>query len=501
MAGVWSLTRFALRQDRVRLTVWLLAIACLPVAIASSFANLYPDQASRIPFAADVAANPGLRALTGPALDLTTLGGLTTWRGMGTTCAFTAIMSFLLVLRHTRAAEESGRLELLRAAPIGRSAPLGAALLTAFIAHLLLAVLIGLTLTAAGLPTGGSMLFGLAVASCGLVFAALAAVAAQITEITRPATAICAAALASAYLLRAVGDASGPQWLSWFSPLGLAQQLRPFGTVQWWTLLVSLSAACLFGLVAFLIAGRRDVGSGLLAAAPGPARARNLGSSFALAWRLQRGTLLGWAVGFAVTGAAVGALANSVSSLVDDSPQLADVLTALGGKQSVVDSYLGAMFGICGLVAAAYAVSTLLRLNTEETEGRAETLLATPTGRLPWALGHLTIALAGALVLMLVAGLSTGLAYTLTSGQGDLPDLLLTALSQVFAAWVFAGLGLLLFGTRPSAAPLAWAALGAAAGIQLLGAALDLPQAVMDLSPFTHLPDRPATDLPVEPWL
>ena len=39
-----------------------------------------------------------------------------------------AIMSLLLVVRHTRAEEEDGRAELVRAGAVGRRAPLAAAL-------------------------------------------------------------------------------------------------------------------------------------------------------------------------------------------------------------------------------------------------------------------------------------------------------------------------------------------------------------------------------------
>jgi ABC-2 type transport system permease protein len=496
-----TLAGFSLRKDRLKISIWLIGTAVLPAGIAASFARLYPDRASRLPFAAGIAANAGLRALTGPAQDLTTLGGLTSWRGMGVTCVFAGLMGILQVLRQTRAEEESGRLELLRSAPVAAADPLGAALVTALIVNLALAVLIALGLIGAGLPAGGAFGFGLAVGACGMTFAALAAVAAQLTEITRPATAIASAALAGAYLLRAVGDSSGPSWLSWLSPIGWAQQSRPFGSERAWTPLLSLGLAGLLAWVAFRLAAHRDFGSGLLAARPGPPRAHRLSSSLALAWRLQRAALGAWAIGFAVLGVVVGALANSVGDLVEDSPQLADVLTALGGEQSVVDSYLGTVFGVCGLMAGVYTVSALLRLSTEEAEGRAETLLATPVGRRPWAVGHLAIALAGAAALMLVAGMVTGMAYSLVSTEGELPRILLAALSQTFAAWVFAGLGLLLFGARPSATLLSWAAIGLAAVLQLLGPALDLPQIVLDVSPYTHLPTLPGDEFTIVPWL
>ncbi|GAB3269661.1 ABC transporter permease [Kineosporia babensis] len=501
---MWALMKFALRKDRVKLSIWLIILGLVPAGIAASFADIYPDRASRVPFAQDIQANAGLLATTGPAQDLLTIGGLTTWRAMGTTCTFTAIMSFLLVLRHTRADEESGRLELLRSAPINASAPLRAALLTAVVANLVLAGLIALGLIVVGLPPGGSAGFGLAVGLTGLVFAGLGAVAAQLTEVTRAATAIASAVLATAYLLRAIGDSTETAWISWLSPLGWAQRMRPFGgdQVELWTPLLPVGATVALSVVAFRLVARRDFGSGIVAARPGPAQGR-LNSSFALAWRLQRGPLLGWVVGFAVLGTTVGFLADSVQGLVEDSAQLADVLEALGGGDSVVDSYLGTVFAICGVLAGAYAVSALLRLSAEESEGRAEMLLATPVSRLNWALGHLAVVIAGSALLMLVGGLFTGVTFGLVSGDlaGQVPGAVLAALSQVFAVWVLAGLTVLIFGFRPRAGLLAWLAVGLTAVVELLGPALKLPQAVLDISPFTHLPELPGAGLTVVPWL
>ena len=47
-----------------------------------------------------------------------------------------AIMALLAVTRHLRAAEEDGRLELVRSAPVGRDAPVVAGLVAAFVATL-----------------------------------------------------------------------------------------------------------------------------------------------------------------------------------------------------------------------------------------------------------------------------------------------------------------------------------------------------------------------------
>jgi len=494
LAGTGELTWLALRRDRVMAPLWALGIAVLTVSTASSFRKLYPTVASRIPFAHTVETNSGLVALTGKPFDMTSIGGMTAWRVGASGALLTAIVSQLLVVRHTRAEEESNRLELLGSGVVGRFAPLTAALLTALIFNLGVLVLVALVLIGLGLPAVGSIALGLGFASCGITFAAVAAVSAQLTESGRAANGIGSALIGAAYLARAVGDSTGPPVLSWLSPIGWSQQLQAFAGERWWVPVMAAGSAGVIAGTGYVLTGRRDLGAGMLPTRPGPARApARLRSAFALAWRLQEGALIGWTAGFVVLGAVTGGLARSVSSMVDGSPQLRDTLNSLGGRQNIVDSYLAASIGFGGIAAAAYLVQAVLRLYGEETGQRAEPLLATPTGRLRWALGHLVVSLLGTTVLLTGLGLAAGLADGARSGDisGQLPRLLGAALVQLFAVWVFAGVAIVLFGWAPKWTPASWGAVVAALIITLVGALLKLNHWLMDLSPFHHLPALP----------
>ncbi len=129
------------------------------------------------------------------------------------------------------------------------------------------------------------------------------------------------------------------------------------------------------------------------------------------------------------------------------------------------------MIGILGVVSAAYAVAAVLRLHAEETERRAEPVLATPVGRVGWAGSHLLVAAGGSAGLLLAGGLATALGDGLTSGglATQLPRLIGAGLAQIPAAWVMGGLAAALFGLVPRAAVVgAWTALGLVALITLL---------------------------------
>jgi ABC-2 type transport system permease protein len=144
------------------------------------------------------------------------------------------LAALFTVIRHTRAEEEAGRRELLGATVVGRQAPLAAAVLVTFGASLLAGVLAALGLMAYGLPAGGSWAYGLSLTGAGWIFAAIAAIAAQLTEGARSARGLAGGALGLSYLLRAVGDADqGLQWLTFLSPYGWLQQLRPYTDDHW----------------------------------------------------------------------------------------------------------------------------------------------------------------------------------------------------------------------------------------------------------------------------
>ena len=249
------------------------------------------------------------------------------------------------------------------------------------------------------------------------MFAATAAATAQIAESARGANGLAVGLLGAAFALRAVGDA-GPHGLAWLSPLGWGQAIRAFADERWWLLAPLLALAALLTFIAFWLAGLRDLGAGLRAPRPGPARGA-LGTPLQLAWRLQRGALAGWAAGFAILGAAFGSIAQDIGDVIGDSPEVLDALKRLGGARSLADTYLAATFGVLALIAAGYAVQAVLRLRGEETGGRAEPLLATSVSRTRWALSHTAVALAGTAVLMGVAGLTAGIAHR---GRPGTPD-------------------------------------------------------------------------------
>ncbi|WP_250400950.1 ABC transporter permease [Streptomyces cellostaticus] len=495
LAGTGILLRLALRRDRVTTPVWVAVNALMVLSMPGTLRGLYGTTAERVGLVHQVEGNASFRALIGPVFG-TSVGALTVWRVGVYAAALAAATSLLVVVRHTRDEEESGRQELVASGAVGRRASLTAALLAAAVADAALALLV--TAGLAGLGAGGALAFGLGLAGVGMVFATTAAIVAQLTESARLARGLTAAVLAAAFVLRAAGDSAadggaslapgtgaGSSPLTWLSPLGWLENLRPFADERWWVLALFAAAAAAQAVVAYALAGRRDTGMGFLPTRPGPAAGR-LGTAGALARRLQRGGVLGWSIGFFLAGVVYGGLTDGAADLVRDNDSARRIVERMGGRSGLTDAFLASTTGMLGLIAALYVVASVLRLHGEETSGRAEPVLACAVGRLRWAASHLTIAFGGSALIMTLAGLG----FAVGRGEEVLP-VLGACLVQLPAVWVVGAVAVLLYGLTPRLAPAAWGVAVAVLLIGWVGPALDAPRLVLDLSPFGHLPKLP----------
>jgi ABC-2 type transport system permease protein len=503
LAGAGTLVRFILRRDRVRLPVWIGAITLFTIGSVASLRDLYLTDADR-QARAELMTNPGTRAISGPGygLDDYTFGAMIAHEYLSWVGIFVALMSILLMVRHTRSEEETGRAELVRAGVVGRHAQTTAALIVVGGGSLVMGLLLGLGLGSLGLESvdwAGSFLFGLALASIGIVFAAVTAVTVQVSQVARGAGGLAGVGLALAYLLRAAGDMSATEGggvLSWLSPIGWAQQTRVYVDDRWWPLLLSVALAALLVATGYWLSTRRDVGAGLVPPRPGsPTGSAALASPLGLAWRLHRVSVMWWTIALLGFGLGYGTLASEVESFAEDFSAMQDFIDVIGGD-SIIDAFLAMITSLIAVAVSIFAVLTVLRLRSEESSGRAEPLLATATSRIRLAASHLIVAAVGSAVILALGGLGLGL--TASAALDDarfVPDLLGAALAYLPAVWLTIGLGVALFGVVPRASVLVWIVIAYAGLIGSFAAILDLPEWTLNLSPFGHIPALPAVDL------
>lgn len=495
LVGFGTLLRLYARVSRVRLTVWVVGLAALNLLIAVSFPGLYPNVAARQQRAGLIGSSPAAVSFSGPGfgLDDYTFGAMLSNEMLGFVAVLIALMSGFLVVRHTRGDEEAGRTELVRAGVVGRHVPMAAAFTLAASASIVVGLISAVGLVLSGvhsLTVSGSFVYGAALTAVGLTFAAIGLVTSQIAEHSRTASGLAGLAIGIAYLLRAVGDI-GDDALRWLSPIGWAQQTGPYVVDRVWPLLLAIGFTALLVVLAVLLNDRRDHRAGMLRSRPGSATgSAALGTPVGLAVRLQRGTVIAWALPLIAFAAIYGTLMSQVQKFASESPVIQEMLAVAGG--SLLDAFLTEIAGLLAMFAGVFAVQAVLRIRSEETSGRAEPILATSVSRARWAVPHIAIAVvAGTCMALLAAGSLGGSGALALGSAGVLGDALAATAVNLPAVLVTVGVAVVLVGWLPRLATLSWLVIGWAIFAGMLGGLLRLPEWAMNLSPFTHVPRIP----------
>lgn len=200
----------------------------------------------------------------------------------------------------------------------------------------------------------------------------------------------------------------------------------------------------------------------------------------------------------ALFGLAYGSAVGVVQEYADNE-FIREMLAAIGGA-SLVEQWLSMIISLLAMVCTIYAIIATLRLRGEETSGRAEPVLATGLSRTRWAGSHLLVAFTGGALVLLASALALGLSAAATQGdRGLVGPILAAALAYLPAMWLTAGLAVAIFGLYPRAVALAWAILVYAIAIGYFGVLLQLPEWMMNLSPFGHVPRLPGEDFTALP--
>ena len=212
-----------------------------------------------------LSSNPAVRTLFGQPRALADAGGFTVWRTGTVLAVLVGTWTLLAATRSTRGEEDAGRWALLLSGTIGRRQVVLRCLSVLVAADLLIGVLVALGLVAAGTAWTGAVLHGAGIALVGAYFATLGVLAAQVLPDRRSASGAAAGVLLAALLVRTAADAlPALSWARWTTPFGLLSELRPYAGDRVAPLLVLALGTLLLGAAALAVAGRRDVGDGLL---------------------------------------------------------------------------------------------------------------------------------------------------------------------------------------------------------------------------------------------
>lgn len=502
-AGIGQLLRFIMRRDRIWAPAWVLGNTMLMVYVGNAVGTVLDD--ATLQGLAAFSSSPALVLIGGPGygFDQITIGRFIV--GMyGTTLMIIAgLMGIFTVSRHTRVEEQTGRAELLRSGVIGRHTLLIATMIHILFMNAVATVLMAVALytsTAKPGPFSSCLLFACSISAVGIVFAGVAAVTVQLSTFSKASSSIAGALLALSFALRGLGDMSETQhgdfgWLSWLSPMGWSLYTAPLTFDRWWPLLLAVVTTVALVVAGFALQSRRDLGAGIIHTKLGaPSAPSWFGSPLALAWRLQKTSLIWWTFTMAAVGAMLGFF---LKPMADNAKSFPDALLAIfGGVDGMVNGYLGFMAIYSAIIIAIYSVHSVQALWAEESAGRTAPILATAVSRSRWFGSWLVVPVLGTLWLLVVTGASMGFGAAITMKDWSLMgEVTLSHLAHTPTALVLMGLAALLYGIAPRLIGVTWAVLGYSAFVSFFGEMLKLDDAVLNTSVFRHIGQYPAQDI------
>lgn len=482
----------AARQERPWLLALPLVVLGVTAALAPNYATTYADPDHLATAVAASQANKTLLLLYGTLTEGSDAVGLAAWELGALTSLALGVILVLRSVALTRASEEEGRSETLRALGVAGSTEVLAASSVLLLECALLGLGAGAGLLALdGASPRDAAAYGCAIAACGAVLAALTVLLAQVLA---TAVAARAAGLLGLALLAAGSGLSAAQGWSWagaWSPFALRGAIEPGAANRSGPVVLAALAVVALLALAGASARRRDLGAALLplpAPRRPPLRARG---ALGLVARLGRGQALGWAL---TTGAVGGLLVEMGHGTVEMARSGAVDGGSLGSVTGGGDPGLGFLryVGVlAGALACAQGVVVLGRVVADERSGRVEMERACGPGprRLMvawalWALGSTALSLAAATAAAAVLG---------PSALGvDAADALRAVAGQWPASLAAVGIGAVLAGWVPGAYAAAWAPVLLGLGVSQLGATIGLSQAIIDAAPLA-LAGEPAS--------
>lgn len=488
LTGARPLLHTSLRHDGRLFAPWVVIATVLSASSVLIYPFVFPDQADRLALATAIGANPALGLIFGPARDLSTVDGFNAWRSLALGGFLVGLGAIVAVTRATRAQEDSGQAELLASGVMGRSSRLMAGVGIALLGSLAAGLVAGVVTVLCGGGWETSMLIGATFTATGWMFAAVAAVTAQIGGDARTASSLAVGTLGALFLLRGFcASLELPAWTIWANPLGWTLETRPASGDRWAPLLLAVALTAALVAVAFVLQGRRDFGQGSIAPRPGPARGATRGTG-RLAMRLNQGSLVTWTIAFGMLGVVFGYFVTSADDLFSGDAGVQRILAAgATTPDELTAAFLRTILSLIGIIAAVPGVQVVLKVRAEEMADRVEPILAGSVRRARYYASNVLLALGSSTVCVLLAGALVAL----LASRADIvtfAEALLQAVATVPAVWTVVAVSVAVVGARPAAGLVSWAGVLVAFGLTLLGPTFGLDDWVLGISPFWHVP-------------
>lgn len=497
--GTGEITKLLLRQNKMKIFLWLLALVGITLVVANVYPTVYTTQEDIMGFAVTM-ENPAMIAMLGShyTSDDYNIGAVFANEMLLFTAIAVGVMNILFVSSSTRNDEEEGRLEMVRALPVGRLAYLTASGIMILVVNgaLLLLTAIGLGfISESGMTWEASFLYGALLAATGLFFASLTALCAQLAGTSRGTTSLSLGVLIAAYIVRAIGDVES-EVMAFLSPLGWVVRTEVFVNNSWWPIAALLSGMGLLLITALYLNTKRDINTGLLPDRKGKIHASAfLKTRIGLTWYLEKTNLVAWMVVLFLLSAAFGAILGDLEVYFSDM-EIVQAYFSEGSGVSLTEQFIALLMSIMSIFTTVPVVSTILKLEKEENQGRVENYYSRSVSRNSVLSSYYFISLSATIVMQAMTGLGLYVTANQVLEEGlELSMVLKATLVYVPAIWLVIGLATMLVGAFPKGSGLAWFYIVFSLIVIYIGGLIDFPDWVTHLSAFTYIAQIPIEEI------
>jgi ABC-2 type transport system permease protein len=486
-----------MKRDFKKIIIWILGLGLFSAGFVPAFEEVGKGQGLMGMY--ETMKNPAMISMVGPtpvgsAADYT-LGAMYSHEMLLFCGLFAMIMAALHVVSHTRKEEELGLTELVRSYQVGRQANSLAVLTETVVINMLLALVIGGTMIAFGANTisvEGSFLFGASIGMAGIIGSVIALVMAQIMPTASGATGSSLGIVGLLYILRGGTDVSSVDF-SMFNPMGWTYLTYPFTENNWAPVIYAVVFSVIVGIIAFVLEGGRDMGSGYLPQREGRATAKkSLLSVPGLFIRLNKGVMISWMIAFVMMGAAYGSIYGDMQTFISSNELMGQMFTLSG--VSIEASFTGTIMMVMIGLVSILPIAIVNKLYSEEVRLHLSQLYSTKVTRAKLYWTSVIMAIVAGVVGILIA--SVGLGGTAISAMGNsssmnMGDFIVAGYNFLPSVLFFIGLAALALGFAPRLGKVIYVYLGYSFALNYFGGILDLPEWLSKTAVQSWIPRMP----------
>ena len=489
-----------LKRDWKKIIIWILGLGLFSGGFVPAFEEIGKGQGLLGMY--ETMRNPAMISMVGPtpvaaAADYT-LGAMYAHEMLLFCSLFAMIMAALHVVSHTRKEEEHGLTELVRSFRVGRQANSLAVIIETVLINVLLALFIGMVMTAFGADTisaKGSFLFGASIGMAGILGAGIALVMAQIMPASSGATGSSLGIVGLLYIVRAGTDIANVDF-SMLNPMSWTYLTYPFTENNGVPLIYAAVFCILAVIIAFALEGRRDMGAGYLPEREGKGTAKkSLLSVPGLFIRLNKGVMISWLIAFVIMGAAYGSIYGDMQTFLGSNEIMSQMFTLAG--VSIEASFTGTIMMVMIGLVSILPIAIMNKLFSEETRRHLSQLYSTKVTRAKLYWTSVILAAVGAVVGILLAAGGLGGTAVFAMGDGssmNMGDFIAAGYNFLPSVLFFTGLAASVLGWVPKLGRGVYVYLGYAFALNYFGGILDLPEWFSKTAVQSWIPRMPVDE-------